>query len=204
MGKRSDFEKVEKDYYPTPYEAVLPLVPFLPEGFTFTEPCAGDGRLIRHIERATGGVCTLACDIDPKGQGIVQKSAMFLNERDVVSDLIITNPPWSRDKKSGFILHRMIEHFTQLAPTWLLFDSDWMQTVQAAPFMNTLLCGVSIGRVKWIEDSKMSGKDNCQWYLFHKNARDITPAPVFFGRGQVPFEGFIEAYVPQNEVAAAA
>ena len=29
MGKRSDFERVERDFYPTPYEAVLPLTELL-------------------------------------------------------------------------------------------------------------------------------------------------------------------------------
>ena len=49
MGKRSDFERVPRDYYPTPFEAVRPLVPHLPDKGLFGEPCAGDGRLIRHI-----------------------------------------------------------------------------------------------------------------------------------------------------------
>jgi len=40
MGKRSDFERVERDFYPTPEAAVLPLLPHLPDSyFTFIEPC---------------------------------------------------------------------------------------------------------------------------------------------------------------------
>jgi len=46
------------------------------------------------------------------------------------ADCICTNPPWSRD-----VLHRLIEHFQNIAPTWLLLDSDWAQTKQAAPFL---------------------------------------------------------------------
>ena len=42
MGKRSDFERVERDFYPTPIEAVMPLVPHLPKTGLFAEPCAGD------------------------------------------------------------------------------------------------------------------------------------------------------------------
>ena len=38
MGKRSDFERIPRDYYPTPYSAVEPLLPHLPENFTFAEP----------------------------------------------------------------------------------------------------------------------------------------------------------------------
>jgi hypothetical protein len=66
-----------------------------------------------------------------------------------------------------------------MAPTWLLFDADWMHTRQSAPFMPRLRKIVSVGRVKWIPDSKMTGKDNCAWYLFDKPSDE--PA-VFFGR----------------------
>ena len=45
MGKRSDFEKVPKDFYPTTdTRAVEPLVPFI-RGKTYAEPCYGDGDL---------------------------------------------------------------------------------------------------------------------------------------------------------------
>ena len=50
MGKRSDFERKPRDFYPTPREAIEPLIPHLPETGLFAEPCAGDGRLIDCIE----------------------------------------------------------------------------------------------------------------------------------------------------------
>ena len=65
MGKRSEFERVERDYYPTPIEAVLPLVPHLPKKALFAEPCAGDGRLIRHIEQLTNLKGYWMTDIEP-------------------------------------------------------------------------------------------------------------------------------------------
>jgi hypothetical protein len=42
MGKRSDFARVPRDFYPTPAEAVAPLVPHLRRGCLYSEPCAGD------------------------------------------------------------------------------------------------------------------------------------------------------------------
>lgn len=51
---------------------------------------------------------------------------------------------------------------------------------QAAEFMPALRAVVSVGRVKWIPDSKMTGKDNCAWHLF-----DADPAcngARFYGR----------------------
>ena len=61
MGKRSDFERKPRDFYPTPMEAVKPLLEHLPEDFLFAEPCAGNGALIKHLE--TKGVCMWASDI---------------------------------------------------------------------------------------------------------------------------------------------
>ena len=59
MGKRSDFERKPRDFYPTPFEAVEPLIKHLPREFTFAEPCAGDGALVGHLEWY-GGACMWA------------------------------------------------------------------------------------------------------------------------------------------------
>ena len=123
MGKRSDFERVERDFYPTPFSAVEPLIAHLPEWYTFVEPCAGDGRLIDHLE-LHGGQCTHAYDIEPQNDRVMMYDALLLE--DVKTPYIITNPPWNRK-----ILHPMIEKFSDMAPTWLLFDSDWMHTKQS-------------------------------------------------------------------------
>jgi hypothetical protein len=55
MGKRSSFDRVPRDYYPTPIEAVEPLIDHLPYSFDYVEPCAGDGRLVQHIYNLTNG-----------------------------------------------------------------------------------------------------------------------------------------------------
>lgn len=159
MGKRSNFERRERDFYPTPAAAVMPLMHHIPKGARFIEPCAGDGALVCHLQSA-GLICTHASDINPQSVQIIQQDALVISTP-WVSDCIITNPPWARD-----ILHPMIERFSSILPTWLLFDADWMHTRQSAPFMPLLRKVVSVGRVKWIPDSKMTGKDNCCWYLF--------------------------------------
>ena len=46
MGKRSDFDRIPRDYYPTPKAAVGPLLPHLLPATLFIEPCAGEGHLI--------------------------------------------------------------------------------------------------------------------------------------------------------------
>jgi hypothetical protein len=87
---------------------------------------------------------------------------------------IITNPVWTRP-----ILHRMIEHFSAMRPTWLLFDADWLHTKQSAPYQHLCRKVVSVGRLIWIEGTTTSGKDNCAWHLF--DARGSGPIE-FVGR----------------------
>jgi len=172
MGKRSDFDRVPRDFYPTPIEAVKPLIGHVGRA-SFVEPCAGNGALIDHL-KAAGLTCIHAFDIYPKRHDIRQKDAMHAGESLLDADCIITNPPWKRS-----ILHPMIEHFSAMRPTWLLFDADWMHTKQAAPYLKLCRKIVSVGRVKWIPDSKHTGKDNCAWYLFDANTiGDVR----FFGR----------------------
>lgn len=178
MAKRSDFVRRERDAYFTPLKAVAPLIPHLPAGrFTFAEPCAGDGRLVAHIQNLTQdrGQWRFMSDIEPAGPGIDTLSAFDITEQHVAgSDLIITNPPWDRK-----LLHPMITHLSALRPTWLLFDADWAFTKQSANFMPLCHKMIAIGRVKWIEDSKSVGKDNATWYFFDKNR---CAATEFYGR----------------------
>lgn len=171
MGKRSNFERVPRDFYPTPVSAVGPLLPHLRPGTFYCEPCAGDGQLIDHLN-AAGHVCVDAWDIEPKLDSALVADAR--EQRSVRCEMYITNPPWSRP-----ILHEIIANLAWHRPTWLLFDADWPHTKQAAPYMSLLRKIVSVGRVKWIPDSPFTGKDNCCWYLFDAHAS--APAE-FIGR----------------------
>lgn len=158
MGKRSDFERVPRDFYPTPFEAVIPLLNCIHAPLKFSEPCVGKYDLASHLI-GQGLECVQASDIDT-GTDALSLTLDDLNGADV----IITNPPWDRK-----LLHPMIDHFRNMKPTWLLFDADWMHTKQSADYIGYCKRIVSVGRVKWIPDSKMTGKDNCCWYLFDKS-----------------------------------
>ena len=160
MGKRSDFERVPRDYYPTPLAAVEPLISHLPYSFDYVEPCAGDGRLIDHLDKLTDshGECLFASDIEPRGSYIATCNALEIDITDMGIDFCITNPPWERK-----ILHPFID------------------TKQSAILMTYCVKVVSVGRVKWIENSKSSGKDNCAWYLF--DFMKVSGKPTeFYGR----------------------
>lgn len=171
MGKRSNFERRERDFYPTPLEAVEPLLEHLAPHTIFHEPCAGDGALVDHLQ-AAHHACVWASDIEPQTRGIVKGDALEATIGE--AEVFITNPPWERS-----ILHKIIVALSDQAPTWLLFDADWIHTRQSAPYIHRLVKIVSVGRVKWIPDSKMTGKDNCCWYLFDGRYNGL---PTFFGR----------------------
>lgn len=187
MGKRSNFKRRPMDTYDTPESAIIPLLDHLPWGCRYWEPCAGRGDMVRHLGRY-GVDCMAATDIEPRCETIYRLDALTVTRDDVDATgatHIITNPVWSRP-----ILHAMIDHFSAIRPTWLLFDADWMHTVQAviakkhglktAPeLLRHCRKIVSVGRVRWIEGSTMSGKDNCQWFLFDQRGSGPTE---FVGR----------------------
>lgn len=167
MGKRSNFKRRKHDAYDTPEHAFTPLLPHLHGVCTFAEPCAGKGYLVGHLQRH-GYICSYEGDIQQGYDALEYNFAA-----DAVFDAIITNPPWTRE-----ILHPMITLFQRMAPTWLLFDADWAFTQQAAPFLQNCSHIVSVGRVKWVEDSEHKGKDNAAWYRFHNQHVD---GPRFIG-----------------------
>lgn len=176
MGRRSAFPRVERDFYVTPEAAVLPLLPHLGHGTAFVEPCAGGGDLVRHLEKH-GMSCAFMFDIEPQDDEVDRLDALDPAARGALSDpdvdCIITNPPWRRD-----LFHPMIETFRAAKPTWLLHDANWLFTKQAAPFLPHVRKIVTVGRVKWIAGTKMTGKDDSVWTLHM-----ATPGEtVFYGR----------------------
>jgi len=182
LGKRSNFDRKEKDFYVTQKSAFVPLVKHLPEfGFYYVEPCYGTGALKKLIWTYSVGSCVGMYDLYPElyNNKHVIKADARTGRYNRGGDFFITNPPWDRSKKNGEILHKIIDNLAGQKPTWLLFDADWVHTKQSAPYMKYCVKVVSVGRVKWFEDSKHTGKDNCCWYLFDKSHTGPTE---FIGR----------------------
>jgi len=177
MGKRSSFERIPRDFYPTPLKAVLPLIPHLHGVRTFAEPCCGDGALVRHLE-SFGLRCAYAGDI------ATGRDALSLTVADISgAAVVITNPPFSRESQP--LLRRMIVHFRSIAPTvWLLLPADFASNQWFAPFLSSCSDIVVFGRVRWFEDTKGNSTENFAWYKFDSHhsagpilhARDSAPA----------------------------
>ncbi len=153
MSKRSNFDRIEKDAYMTiDSRAVSPLVGFFASDLRYYEPCVGNGSLVRLLNKF---VCIGSSDIEKDAR---------TTQYNTDADCFITNPPWSRN-----LLHPIIDNLRKQLPTWLLFDADWMHTQQAIPYMQYCQTIISVGRLRWIPNTNMDGKDNCAWYLFGKN-----------------------------------
>jgi hypothetical protein len=164
MGKRSDFQRRERDFYPTPYDAVVPLLPHLPDSVSFHEPCCGDCDLVNHLVKHGHW----AGDVSDIGQG---EDAATLTM--CLGDMFITNPPWKWE-----ILSTIIINLSNLAPTWLLLNADLMHNKRMGPFMEFCEKVVSVGRVSWMQNGK-KGFENCAWFLFDQDCQSVTK---FYGR----------------------
>lgn len=160
MSKHSSFARNKHDRYLSPYEAALPLRPFLQGVGTFSEPCCANGCLIRWIE-SFGPTCVHSGDIQLGIDALVDPWLM----RNRV-DAIITNPPYTWK-----ILEAMLRRFISIAPTWLLLESDFAFNLQSAHFMSMCSDIVPIGRVRWFRESEHDSKDNFAWYRFHQQHR---------------------------------
>jgi len=179
MTKRAHkkFSPRPRDTYLTPQKPVLPLRFAFSEGETFYEPCAADNGLTNHLINI-GLKCVGSSDIEPLHPDVKKQDALTLTEEDIGGDkctTIITNPPWTRE-----LLHPMIEHFRMMKPTWLLFDANWMNQEQAAPYLRYCHIILSVGRVSWMGNG-VSGFDDACWYLFEKEPNEFA-TPLFINK----------------------
>lgn len=171
------YEPKPRDFFPTPYSAVVPLRHMIPMGSSFCEPCAGDGRLVTHVEDLLGGQCFFASDIEPQNDYVTKLDGNDLTPEAVeYCEYIITNPPFT-----WAVLEPMLEKWIELRPTIVLLPADFMHNKRVAPLMRKCLWVKSIGRVKWIEGSKGAGVENFAWYCFVKGHTGPTH---FYGRGE--------------------
>lgn len=194
MGRRSDFKKIEKDRYftwdPRAYVQVEHL--FRQIG-SYIEPCAGGGDMIQNLTEM-GLDCVLACDIEPspvKFQGLAPIEEMSYEEIIYYdADCIITNPPWTRKHLHPFIAWCIARN----TPAWLLLDSNWAMTKQARPYLKHCSHIIPTARLKWIEDTTDSAKDDTAWYRFQ-----AEPCDTILLNQDKPDPGFLPEFTRRDE-----
>lgn len=173
---QTNYTRSERDFYKTPIIPIQSLTPHLPQNLTFCEPCAGAYDLANNLIQLRPDIkCNAAFDIFPQTDKIILKSATDITEKDVAGiDMFITNPPFKWD-----MFDPILSHLLTLRPTWLLIPADFMHNKRMVPYMEKCSKIVSVGRVKWFDDSKATSTDNFCWYKFEK---DIVSYTEFFHR----------------------
>lgn len=181
MGKRTrqvtgkTHAKRPRDLWPTiDRRAIAPLMQHLQPGVRYAEPMAGGGHLIILLNE-TSAQCVYAADLKPEAHGVVQADAMTA-PIPPEAEVVITNPPWTRD-----LLHSLIVPLSDQRPTWLLFDADWQNTGQAARFAPRLRKIVHVGRLIWVHGTSNAGFTACCWYLFDKPKAGNVPQAFLHG-----------------------
>lgn len=164
MGKRTDFERNARDFYPTldPLP-VKTLRPFLKRGDTFIEPFAGDGAL-RDGLVAAGLTCIWASDIAPLADGIHECRAEDLRDAKGAK-YVISNTPWPLPRAKGAPALGYVRHCASLAPSWLIYSADFMHNVYFQQIRHLCRKIVTVGRVSWMSNGQ-GGFENAAWYLF--------------------------------------
>jgi len=86
---RNRKQKEKNEYYPTQHEAIELARPLLSKDKNWWEPCAGDGRIMRHFSNVV-----LSTDIDPRSPDVVKNDFTSMSKPANI-DGIITNPPFT-------------------------------------------------------------------------------------------------------------
>lgn len=173
MSKRAPgLPQRPRGYWPTPRGAVIPLVPYLPAcPASYVEPCAGNGALVLALSELCPDLrLSRAIDLEPQADGISKGNALDIQD---APDLFITNPPWPVGGRKGDPAISIIQHLSNLAPTWMLLPWDFAANVYFARVAASCSDIVPIGRVSWLGNGT-PGKDNCAWYRFCAENRKMT------------------------------
>jgi hypothetical protein len=175
MSKRTPgLPQRPRGFWPTPKEAVAPLIPYLPFRATYGEPCAGDGALISHLsELWPGGRCILSSDIAPQAPGIEELDVFDIEDSADLPGMFITNPPWPTIGQRGNPAVSIIWHLSRLAPTWALLPFDFAANEYFRHVSRSCVQIVPIGRVSWLGNGT-PGKDNAAWFAFDDQNRMPT------------------------------
>lgn len=170
MSKRAPgLPQRPRGWWPTPFEAVAPLIPYLPPRKSYGEPCAGDGALIQHLAHLwPGGRCVFAADMEPQAPGIDQILVADLTPEIVGEqlDMWITNTPWPKLGGRGDPALSIIKHLITIAPGWFLLPFDFAANEYFKHVIGHCADIVPIGRVQWVPGSESKGKDNVAWFYF--------------------------------------
>lgn len=145
------------DFFPTPREAVLPLLAHLKPGTVFVEPCAGDYALAGVLEEH-GHQCVGAYDLLPRSPFVDPGNGALLPTDPAVT--IITNPPFAWP-----LLEPLLLHWIGAAPAWLLLPADMLFNQRFNAYARHVSQVLPLGRISWMGNG-VGGFENFMWAHF--------------------------------------
>lgn len=153
-----------KDFYATPKPAFLPLIPHLPRGVQYWEPCAGDGRLVQML-RDAGHENSYGSDLFPQSEDgalYLPQSVDYLKDT-AQRDFVLTNPPFSvAFEMAQHAMNHSREFMFLLRLSFLESDErgDWLTANEPAglwvlrkrpSFVMSVTCK-SVVPAEWVKD----------------------------------------------------
>lgn len=169
MSKRSDFPKVDKDWYPTrdPAAIVPKFVEFI-RGKAYAEPCYGNGDLEDLLMDVA--TCKWRSDVrSTVGCSKVMDGLEITTEDLKDCDCFCTNPPFSQK-----VLRPLLDHWLTFdKDIWLLLPADYMHNIWFGPYMKVCSKVVSIGRLvwfynEWVDDLEVKLTDDLKPWVKDK------------------------------------
>jgi predicted RNA methylase len=192
VGKHeTGYERVERDYYPTPpwpVEALAEHIRFT--GKRLWEPAAGDGRMSETL-KALGAASVYSSDIEDRGYAGLDAVSDFLTASPPEKiDGITTNPPYGQDNKTAEqFVKRGLVHVTNSGGGLLIlllpsdFDAAKSRHDLFADCSNFVAKVVLTRRVRWFDpppgEKKKSPKENHAWYIWSGKPRSRAPMILY-------------------------
>ena len=180
----SGIERITNDFYATPPTIAAALLPFLPDRETLGtiwEPAAGDGAIVKVLQKA--GYPVVASDLIDRGAGY-RSGVDFLAVNALPKGVrsIITNPPYGDGLGEAFMRHALAllepvgGYVSMLMRSEFLFAQSRRDLFTRSDFEPPLY----VGRPRWFSETKVSPRFEFAWFGF-KLGHEGTP-PVRFAR----------------------
>lgn len=122
LGQSKEDLALEKDWYPTPKEALTVILPYLDKTLRIWEPCAGDRRLIRWLSEA---------GFEADGGDIRDTPPCDFLKDSTRRECDLTNPPFS-------LAQEIIDHaLAHAGEVWMLLPLGFLGAQKRAEWWKT-------------------------------------------------------------------
>jgi hypothetical protein len=181
----SGYERLERDWYPTPPDTSATILPYLSEigagkPFKLWEPAAGDGAMLDVLAQA--GHTVTGTDIHPMRDNISEEDFLWSLVPPTPCDGIITNPPYGdlaqdfAEKIVSFIDRGEVKFGAILVRNEYDSASGKKHLFSDCPHFAAKI--ILTFRPRWIAGSKGSPRHNYCWLVWRRDWQKTGRAEV--------------------------